>query len=51
MFGVFLNTFRGKCRDTGILHSLLTLVLCHLLTLCLSIDAGQRPREHMAHGF
>jgi hypothetical protein len=46
-----LTLFRGKCCSTGILHSLLTLVLCHLLTPCLTIDAGRRPREHMAHGF
>jgi hypothetical protein len=51
MFGVFPKTFQGKCHNTGILHSLLTPVLCHLLTLCLTIDAGRRPREHMAHGF
>jgi hypothetical protein len=46
-----LILFRGKCRNTGILHSLLTPVMCHLLTLCLSIGAGQRSREHVAHGF
>jgi hypothetical protein len=46
-----LTPFRGKCHSTGILHSLLNPVLCHLLTPCLTIDAGQRPREHMAHGF
>ena len=44
-----LTLFRGKCRSTGILHSLLTPVLCHLLTPCLTIDAGRRPGEHMAH--
>jgi hypothetical protein len=46
-----LTLFRGKCRSTGILHSLLTLVLCHLLTPCLTIDVGRRPGEHVAHGF
>jgi hypothetical protein len=51
MFGVFLTLFRGKCCSTSILHSLLTPMLCHLLTTCLIIDAGQRPREDMAHGF
>jgi hypothetical protein len=35
-----LTLFRGKCHNTGILHSLLTPVLCHLLTPCLTIDAG-----------
>ena len=47
----FLTLFRGKCRNTGILHSFITPVLCHFLTTCLSIDIGWRPREHMAHGF
>lgn len=46
-----LTLFRGKCRSTGILHSLLTPVLCHLLTPCLTVDAGRRPGEHVAHGF
>jgi hypothetical protein len=46
-----LTLFRGKCRNTSILHSLLTQVLCHLLTPCLTIDAGQRPGEQLAHGF
>jgi hypothetical protein len=46
-----LTLFRGKCHNTGILHSLLTPVLCHLLTPCLTIDAGRRPGEHVAHGF
>jgi hypothetical protein len=46
-----LTLFWGKCCRTGILHSLLTLVLCHLLTPCLTIDAGRRPGEHVAHGF
>jgi hypothetical protein len=46
-----LTLFRGKCRSIGILHSLLTPVLCHLLTLCLIIDVGQKLGEHMAHGF
>jgi hypothetical protein len=45
----FLTLFQGKCANTCILHSLLTLVLRYLLILCLSIDAGWRPREHMAH--
>jgi hypothetical protein len=47
----FLTLFRGKCHSTSILHGLLTLVMCHLLTLGLTIDAGQRPGEHVAHGF
>jgi hypothetical protein len=38
-----LTLFRGKCHSTGILHSLLNPVLCHLLTLCLTIDVGRRP--------
>jgi hypothetical protein len=46
-----LTLFRDKCCSTSILHSLLTLVLCHLLTTCLIIDAGQRSREDMADGF
>jgi hypothetical protein len=46
-----LILFRGKCCSTCILHSLLTPVLCHLLTLCHTIDAGRRPGEHVAHGF
>jgi hypothetical protein len=46
-----LTLSRGKCQSTSIILSILTLMLCHLLTLCLSIDAGQRPGEHMAHGF
>ena len=46
-----LTLFRGKCHNTGILHSLLTPVLCYLLTLCLTIDAGRRPGEHVAHEF
>jgi hypothetical protein len=46
-----LTLFSGKCCSIGILHSLLTLVLCHLLTPCLTIDAGRRPEEHVAHGF
>jgi hypothetical protein len=46
-----LTLFRGKCRNTGILHSLLTLVLCHLLTPCLSIDVEHRHGEHVAHVF
>jgi hypothetical protein len=51
MFGVSLTLFRGKYRSTGILHNLLAPVLCHLLTPYLTIDAGRRPREHVAHGF
>jgi hypothetical protein len=46
----FLTRFMRKCRSTSIILSILTPVLCHLLTPCLSIDAGQWPREHMAHG-
>jgi hypothetical protein len=42
MFGVFPNTFKGQISNP---------VLCHLLTLCLSIDIERRPREHVAHGF
>ena len=38
-----LTLFKGKCHSTGILHSLLTLVMCHLLTPCLTIDVGWRP--------
>jgi hypothetical protein len=47
----FLTLFRGKCRSTGILHSLLTPVLCHLLTPGVTIDAGRRLGEHVAHGY
>jgi hypothetical protein len=36
-----LTLFRGKCRNTGIIFSSLTPVLCNLLTMCLSIDARQ----------
>jgi hypothetical protein len=46
-----LTLFRGKCRNTSFLLNILTSVLCHLLTPCLSTDEGWRPREHMAHGF
>jgi hypothetical protein len=35
-----LTLFRGKFCSIGILHSLLTLVMRHLLTPCLIIDAG-----------
>jgi hypothetical protein len=37
-----LTLFKGKCRSTGILHSLLTPVLCHFLThvLLLMQDRG-----------
>jgi hypothetical protein len=51
MFSVSLTRFRGECNNTSILHSLLTLVICHLLTLCLSIDVGLRFGEHVAYGF
>jgi hypothetical protein len=51
MGGVFLTLFVGRCRSTGIILNILTPVLCHLFTPCLSIDAGRKPREHMAHGF
>jgi hypothetical protein len=47
----FLILFIGRCRNTSIFLSILTLMLCQLLTPCLSIDTGWRPREHMAHGF
>jgi hypothetical protein len=46
-----LTLFRDKCCSTSILHSLLTPVLCHLLTSCLIIEVEQRPGEHVAHGF
>jgi hypothetical protein len=46
-----LTLFRGKFHNTCILHNLLTLVLCHFLNPCLTIDVGQRPGEHVAHGF
>jgi hypothetical protein len=49
MFGVFLNTFRGKCHNTGIILSILTLVLCHLLTPFLTIDVGWRLGEQVSH--
>jgi hypothetical protein len=49
---VFSQTlFRGKCHSTSILHSLLSPMLCHLLTPCITIDARQRLGEHVAHGF
>jgi hypothetical protein len=49
---VFLLTlFMGRCHSTGIIISILTPVLRHLLTPCLCIDAGRKPVEHMAHGF
>jgi hypothetical protein len=51
MGGVSLTFYIGKCRNTGIILSIITLVLCHLLTPYLSTDVGQRPGEHIAHGF
>jgi hypothetical protein len=51
MTGVFLTPFMGRCCITGIILSILTLMLCHLLTPCLSINVGQKPGEHVAHGF
>jgi hypothetical protein len=51
MFGVSLTLFRGKCRNTGFLANILTLKLCHLLTVSLIIDVGWRPKEHVPHGF
>ena len=45
------NVFRGKCHSTSDLYSLLTPMMCHLSTLCPSIDAGRRAGKHMAHGF
>jgi hypothetical protein len=39
MFGVFVTPFRGKYCSTGIILSILTPVLCHLLTPCLIVDA------------
>jgi hypothetical protein len=47
----FLTLFMDRCPNTSIVLSNLTLVLCHLLTPCFSIDAGQRLGEHMAHGY
>jgi hypothetical protein len=44
----FLTLFLGKWVNTDILLSLLTPVLLHLLTPCLSIDVGRSPGEHMA---
>jgi hypothetical protein len=38
MASVFPNTFMGRCRSTSIILSILTLVLCHLPTPCLSFD-------------
>jgi hypothetical protein len=35
----FLRLFMGRCRNIGIILSILTPVLCHLLTQCLPIDA------------
>jgi hypothetical protein len=48
---VFLTLIMGKCRSTGFPISILTPVMYHLLTPCLTIDAGRRPGEHVAHGF
>ena len=36
----FLTLFMGRCHDTGIILSILTPMLRHLLTPCLSIDVG-----------
>jgi hypothetical protein len=47
----FLTLFMGRCHSIGIILSILTPVLCNLLTLCLFIDVGQRPGEHMTYGF
>jgi hypothetical protein len=38
----FLTLLMGKCHNTGIILSILTPVLCHLLTPCLYIDAERR---------
>jgi hypothetical protein len=46
----FLTLFMARCRNTYIILSILTLVL----SICsprVFTDAGQRPGEHMAHGF
>ena len=48
---VLLTLLLSKWLDTGLLLTLLTPVLRHLLTLCLSTDAGQRTGEHVDHGF
>jgi hypothetical protein len=47
----FLTLFMCRCHNTGIIRSILTPVLCHLLIPCLSIDVGRKPEEHMAHVF
>jgi hypothetical protein len=44
-----LTLFRGKCCSIGIILNILTPVMCHLPTTCLSIDEGRMPREHEAH--
>jgi hypothetical protein len=43
----FLMPFMGRCRRTGIILSIITPVLCHLLTPSISIDVGRRPGEDM----
>jgi hypothetical protein len=47
----FLTLFMGKYHNSSFLLSILTPMLCHLLTPCLSIDTGRRPGEHVAHEF
>jgi hypothetical protein len=49
MFGVFLTLFRGKIHNTGIIVNILTLLLCHLLTPCRTIDVGWRLGEQVSH--
>jgi hypothetical protein len=46
----FLTLFMGRCRNTYIILSILT----PMLSICsprVFTNAGQRPGEHMAHGF
>ena len=51
MFGVFPNTFLGQMSQHWYPSQFTNLLLRHLLIPCLSIDAGRRPREHVAHWF
>jgi hypothetical protein len=46
---LFLTLFMVRCHSTGMILSILTLVLCHLLTLYLSTNAGWRLGEQLAH--
>jgi hypothetical protein len=45
MGGVFPNTFYGQMPHHYIILSILTPVMCHLLTPCFFIDVGWRPRD------